>query len=584
MADQRPVKNIPEMSESEATADDDLFIQYTAGLATEQKTLWSAFKDRLAAFFARTYDSIADLPAVVVDQTVSTNGYHSGDTVGGGNFVGIASARHNGVTLFDPDRAGEIGTEDYYFDSGIDVPCWERPQPFTLTAEMAGAFADATTTDGTTGTEQTAAFTALINYANTRRTAIELDSVRNNGVIGYLLGDLPEITGGGVVIRGRGENCSYLVSTPTLSQSFIRLKANGAGIRDCGLFVNDATQQPIEITGLTSESKGYQPNIYNVLISGGLNSLEFAEGLELRVQNVHAIDSSNYGFHVAVPDGILINASTDRAGTDGVRVENHVFNSFHAHSIKSGRHGFRITSATASQMMGDHADTSGYHGFDIDGNSGLRMVAPFSFKSGNDLGNIDARNYRFVNNDDCVFIAPLSNQDDNCDYAFYANLNTNCVLIAPVDRGTKPSLINEGMSVVLAKGRLEKHNDLFIPQRKVNYSIANAGSDIFELVEPEEFSRSFNAFGYTGKIIVRLATQNRVMVGRFAIATGGDTTIPSALPISWDLQGSLPDVSASLTLSAVYSATGATITISNNTGETVAVGISVEPFASAKSV
>lgn len=72
------------------------------------------------------FDSIADLPEVNADYRVSVTGYHPSTTVGGGEFVGNASARHDGVIYFDPDRSAEIGTAAYYVDSGVDVPCWER--------------------------------------------------------------------------------------------------------------------------------------------------------------------------------------------------------------------------------------------------------------------------------------------------------------------------------------------------------------------------------------------------------------------------------------------------------------------------
>lgn len=87
------------------------------------------------------FDSIADLPEVNADYRVSVTGYHPSTTVGGGEFVGNASARHDGVIYFDPDRSAEIGTAAYYVDSGVDVPCWERvsaDEMYTLPIESAG--------------------------------------------------------------------------------------------------------------------------------------------------------------------------------------------------------------------------------------------------------------------------------------------------------------------------------------------------------------------------------------------------------------------------------------------------------------
>lgn len=85
------------------------------------------------------FESIADLPEVNADYRVSVTGYHPSTTVGGGEFVGNASARHDGVIYFDPDRSAEIGTAAYYVDSGVDVPCWERVDTNSITFDDAGA-------------------------------------------------------------------------------------------------------------------------------------------------------------------------------------------------------------------------------------------------------------------------------------------------------------------------------------------------------------------------------------------------------------------------------------------------------------
>lgn len=99
------------------------------------------------------YDDISELPEVVSGQRVSVTGYHPSTTVGGGEFVGNASARHDGVIYFDPDRSFPTPSEwangpsdpaviAWYADSGVDVPCWERVGVEYLTPEMAGAVGD----------------------------------------------------------------------------------------------------------------------------------------------------------------------------------------------------------------------------------------------------------------------------------------------------------------------------------------------------------------------------------------------------------------------------------------------------------
>lgn len=505
------------------------------------------------------------------DKRYLVKSYSSASGLGGGEFYWDAAsteADDGGYTLAV---------------SGVATGRFKRVDTGTTWIEEFGAVADATTIDGTTGTEQTTAVSNAINFCNANRRALHITATRRDGVIGYLVGDLPELSGGGVVLRGQGENCSYLVSLPTLTGPMLTISADGAGFRDMGLFCNDATRNPFDITS------GYQPNIKNALVAGGNRGIVNSLGLEFRIQDAHVIDTADYGYYINRPDAILINASTDRAGTDGFRFDGHVVNTFHAHAIKSARMGFRATFATASQLIGDHADTSGYHGYQIDTCTGLRAIAPFSFKSGNANATApgtytDARNYSLTNNTGLVMVAPMSNQDSNCKNAFFGFGNTDSVLIAPIDTGTKPSVFDEGLQVVLAKGRLEKHNSLAIPKVKSGIIINDGASGIFDVSEPTEYSRAFNAIMYHGQIIVRLGTQNRILIGEFHIATGANTSFPSSIPVRWSTNNTSPDVSASLTITATYSTTGAQLSINNATGEAVAVGVSVQQIVSAKAV
>jgi hypothetical protein len=87
--------------------------------------------------------SIADLPPVVIGNTISTNGYHPASTAGGiGKGVGKV-ARHDGVINFDPTRVAEIGTAAYYVNSGVDADCWVRTSAGYITLAKAGAKFDA---------------------------------------------------------------------------------------------------------------------------------------------------------------------------------------------------------------------------------------------------------------------------------------------------------------------------------------------------------------------------------------------------------------------------------------------------------
>ena len=90
-------------------------------------------------------DSLVDLPAATGSgNTVQVNGYYAGSTKGGGVFVDIGLARHNGGTIIDPSRSGEIGTSAYYVDSGVDANCFERPNTDYVTPDMFGVSDDST--------------------------------------------------------------------------------------------------------------------------------------------------------------------------------------------------------------------------------------------------------------------------------------------------------------------------------------------------------------------------------------------------------------------------------------------------------
>ena len=519
----------------------------------------------------RTPKSLAEMKTIT--------GLSSGDTV----YLSEGGRSGTFETLPAGDYSAEIAADQLegvyvLLDDGQTL---KRRLNGYVTPEMFGGVLDATTTDGTTGTDNTASFVELVNFANSGRIGIRAGSLRDSLAKGYLVGDIPEL-GSGVTISGDGDVSQLLISKQTLTNSFVRINGNQSGLKNIGVFCNDPTKKPYEITGASASSLGYQPILENVLIVGGLDGVSIEDGLEFRQQNVHVVNVAQDGFSISVPDALLINASTDNAGRFGFKINGDVVTTFHTHSIKSVSSGYRITFATASQMTGDQADTSGGHGFDINSNIGLRMSIPWSFKSGQDAGFSSPANYNLVNNTDVVLLAPFSNQDTSCDYAYFSSGNTNCLAIAPTDQGTKPSVFDDGFKVALAQGRLEKHNSLFLPQRKDNISIASAGTYDLTVDEPDEFSRAFNGFGYEGKIICRAATQNRILVGRFMMFTGANSGAVVSVPITWEYGVTSPDISSDITISLAHTLTGATLTIGNASAEAVAIGVAVTPFASAK--
>lgn len=212
MAD-NPIKRIFQLDESPGLEDDDLLISYSAGLAKEEKSLFSSMvttiREKLSAFFARNYDSIADLPPVVVGRTISTNSYHPGGNVGGiGKGVGVAAARHDGVINFDPNRAFPTDWNDagqltaWYADSGVDAACWVRVGvSVELPLSMAGAVDGGAVSDY---------INAVVN-AGIEKIAIDLKS-------GDFDKEIPIFDG--VIVKGLGEGVSVFtrsLATPLFS-------------------------------------------------------------------------------------------------------------------------------------------------------------------------------------------------------------------------------------------------------------------------------------------------------------------------------------------------------------------------------
>jgi hypothetical protein len=100
-------------------------------------------------------DTIADLQGLtgVVGQQVSVASYHGlNDLSGGGTFV-WGTGRHNGGTFIDPNRAFPTDWSDqgqlaaWFADSGVDVPCWSRPEDNLVVVTNFGAKGDGASND-----------------------------------------------------------------------------------------------------------------------------------------------------------------------------------------------------------------------------------------------------------------------------------------------------------------------------------------------------------------------------------------------------------------------------------------------------
>lgn len=161
-------------------------------------------------------DSISQLPpATGSGRKVSVTGYHAGATVGGGEMVDVGLARHNGGTLIDPNRSGEIGTEAYYVDSGVDANCFARTSVEFATSEMFGAIGDGVAND-------TASLNALDSLTLKKKLTSNSYFCTSDLVSNFYSDLNVTIVGGGSV---KCINSSALISQrfapslPTLSQS-----------------------------------------------------------------------------------------------------------------------------------------------------------------------------------------------------------------------------------------------------------------------------------------------------------------------------------------------------------------------------
>ena len=83
--------------------------------------------------------STSDIDTFDEGAKVHVTGYHVGSADGGGEFIKVASATHDGVVNFDPSRIADIGTEAYYTDDATTPACWQRVDYDELWVTMAGA-------------------------------------------------------------------------------------------------------------------------------------------------------------------------------------------------------------------------------------------------------------------------------------------------------------------------------------------------------------------------------------------------------------------------------------------------------------
>lgn len=210
MADQRPVKTIPEMSPSTDTLDDDLLIQYTDSIATEQKTTWAAFKDRVKAFLGtaaqlqsedvvQTIDDITGFFGLtgVDGQQVSLTSWRQGWAVtgdglphGGGRFVYSSSfdrtTDHDGGVGISPDvqLAGfdSASIAAYLSGSGTGTGGWKRMFNGAINPEWFSYIADES---GGIGTDNSASIQASDNAAVSNGVfQVEFPSSDKNALVG----------------------------------------------------------------------------------------------------------------------------------------------------------------------------------------------------------------------------------------------------------------------------------------------------------------------------------------------------------------------------------------------------------------
>jgi hypothetical protein len=131
-------------------------------------------------------------------------GYYSDSSSGGGHFI-KASGRHDGVIYFDPSRSSEIGTSDYYTDSGSDADCVMRVNYPYITTLMAGAMLSS---NDDTNAIQAAIDTGLEVFVSAGTSSHTGLTTNNNGQV---------IRGAGVgvsILNNIGTNVSSLQIAP----------------------------------------------------------------------------------------------------------------------------------------------------------------------------------------------------------------------------------------------------------------------------------------------------------------------------------------------------------------------------------
>lgn len=386
--------------------------------------------------------------------------------------------------------------------------------------------------DGLTGTDN---YPALM-HAIDRAVAEGRSRVIIPGYLGksYLI-RTPVTIPDKITLVGYGETSSKLVSPPVLNKDFISLDGNNSGLFDLGINCNCPTVDAVVTVGKSEEAKGYQNELFRVRVSGGRRCVSINEGLEARLTHCHLVKSLEEALYIARPDAICYNVSTDQSGTDGIRVNGHVATLMGCHPIRSGRHGIRLTAATASQLTDCQADTSGENGILIDASHGVTMVNCWAFKSGWAAPGT-RRNFRFQDSQDLAVVTPFSNLDENCIESFGIS-NCSGTMYGPRSRGVRPMSTDGSLRVIEGVGDLSRHNDKPMSARGVTGSIAAGATYSTTVKIPAKFVNSeSNSAVAVLKITSRNASSGSPTVGygEAVVLYGmGSGVLPSSSAITW---------------------------------------------------
>lgn len=315
----------------------------------------------------------------------------------------------------------------------------------------------------------------------------------------------------------------------------------------------------------------YEPAISNCQILGGAHGINLLSGLEARFEYVSINGCAGSGVYVQnVADSFFLNVSTDNCQF-GLRAVGGSISAVHFHAIKSKEHGFYLVGPGSSQFYGCHADTNGKNGYHVTNANNTRFTDCWSFRNGASLSGT-SYNWLISNATESSLVGCSSNNEANVAAAFSlsgTNNGLSMVACTATTKGVTGSLA--GVNVVACTGKLAPLNTGANSARQsIAVAAGSTGTIALDLGYTPDMT--YNAKAYRLDFTNRGSSDNALTFGyQYLLEASG--TSGAVAPARTFLIGDASKSGGNFTATLSRSGSVATVTITNNSSETVVYGL-----------